>query len=385
MAVVVVCPFFSYIVFFMKHMVLFLFLFVIIVAAQYYTSLRIWQITPNPPFLKVISIVLYNLGFVSLLSYFALHLNGGKILSFEFSSAIYNSGNAFLILLLYAFLLFALLDVAKMFHLIPPSYLHSSWLGFSFVLITLSVLMIGGNRHYQNKYCEELAFATEKKLPQPLKIIFLSDVHLGYHNTRETLSEWVGLINEKNPDLVLIAGDLIDFSVIPLTEQNMAEEFYKIKAPIYACMGNHEYISGEEKAKEFFKKAGIRLLQDEALLLQKYGLLIVGRDDRFNKSRKTLPQLIEGYETDSLYTIVLDHQPYHLEEAEKSGIDLQLSGHTHDGQVWPLNYITDLMYENSHGFSRRGETNYYVSSGMGIWGGKFRIGTRSEYVVITIE
>ena len=140
-----------------------------------------------------------------------------------------------------------------------------------------------------------------------------------------------------------------------------------------------------EKAKEFFKKAGIRLLQDEALLLQKYGLLIVGRDDRFNKSRKTLPQLIEGYETDSLYTIVLDHQPYHLEEAEKSGIDLQLSGHTHDGQVWPLNYITDLMYENSHGFSRRGETNYYVSSGMGIWGGKFRIGTRSEYVVITIE
>jgi predicted MPP superfamily phosphohydrolase len=193
------------------------------------------------------------------------------------------------------------------------------------------------------------------------------------------------LINEKNPDLVLIAGDLIDFSVIPLTEQNMAEEFYKIKAPIYACMGNHEYISGEEKAKEFFKKAGIRLLQDEALLLQKYGLLIVGRDDRFNKSRKTLPQLIEGYETDSLYTIVLDHQPYHLEEAEKSGIDLQLSGHTHDGQVWPLNYITSMMYENSHGYSQRRKTHYYVSSGIGIWGGKFRIGTRSEYVVITIE
>lgn len=365
--------------------IFFFILFFIILAAQYYTSLRIWQITPNPLFLKIATTGLYNVGFLALLMFCFLSLNGGKILSFGFSSFVYAAGTSFLILLLYTFLLFALLDGAKLMHLISPAYLKNSWIGFLFIVITISLLLVGGNQRYQSKHCEELFLKSEKNLPRPLKILFLSDVHLGYHNTKETLAEWIELINQKEPDMVLIAGDLIDFSIIPLNEENMAEDFHKIKAPIYACLGNHEYISGLENSKEFYSQAGIRLLQDESLLLQKYGLLLVGRDDKSNRQRKALSQLMEGHDLDSLYTIVLDHQPYHLEEAEKSGVDLQLSGHTHDGQVWPLNYITDLMYENSHGFSRRGATNYYVSSGMGIWGGKFRIGTQSEYVVITVE
>lgn len=82
---------------------------------------------------------------------------------------------------------------------------------------------------------------------------------------------------------------------------------------------------------------------------------------------------------------LLDHQPYHLEEAERAGIDFQFSGHTHDGQVWPISWLTRTMYEKSFGYTRRGSTEYYVSSGMGIWGPKFRIGTRSEYVVATLS
>ena len=85
------------------------------------------------------------------------------------------------------------------------------------------------------------------------------------------------------------------------------------------------------------------------------------------------------------YIILLDHQPYHLEEAEQNGADLQLSGHTHRGQIWPLNWVTKKMYECDYGQCRRGQTDYYVSSGMGIWGGKFRIGTDSEYVVINVK
>jgi predicted MPP superfamily phosphohydrolase len=74
-----------------------------------------------------------------------------------------------------------------------------------------------------------------------------------------------------------------------------------------------------------------------------------------------------------------------LEEAQKAGIDFQFSGHTHRGQVWPLSWITDALYECSFGPLRKGDTDYYVSSGLGIWGGRFRIGTRSEYLVLTIE
>jgi predicted MPP superfamily phosphohydrolase len=85
------------------------------------------------------------------------------------------------------------------------------------------------------------------------------------------------------------------------------------------------------------------------------------------------------------FTILMDHQPYKLEEAEQAGIDFQLSGHTHHGQVWPISWITDAIYECAFGQHQRGNTHYYVSSGIGIWGGKYRIGTCSEYVVATIR
>ena len=110
----------------------------------------------------------------------------------------------------------------------------------------------------------------------------------------------------------------------------------------------------------------------------------MGRDDRMNRRRRPLKDLVASADK-SKYLILLDHQPYHLEQAEREGIDFQFSGHTHHGQVWPISWITDMMYECAFGTYQRSSTNYYVSSGMGIWGGKFRIGTHSEYLVLTIE
>ena len=103
-----------------------------------------------------------------------------------------------------------------------------------------------------------------------------------------------------------------------------------------------------------------------------------------NRHRLPLRDIV-GAADRSKYLILLDHQPYHLEQAEREGIDFQFSGHTHHGQVWPVSWMTDMMYECAFGSYQRGATSYYVSSGMGIWGGKFRIGTRSEYLVLTIE
>jgi hypothetical protein len=108
---------------------------------------------------------------------------------------------------------------------------------------------------------------------------------------------------------------------------------------------------------------------------------VIGRDDRTNRHRKPLSAL-----TDSIdgFSILLDHQPYHLEEAEQAGIDLQFSGHTHRGQIWPISWITDAIYEKSWGHHQRGNTRYYITSGLGIWGPRIRIGTRSEYLVLTL-
>jgi len=168
----------------------------------------------------------------------------------------------------------------------------------------------------------------------------------------------------------------------------MAEEFHRLKAPVYACLGNHEFYAGVPGAKQFYKDAGIHLLVDEAAVVDS-SIVIIGRDDRTNMRRKPIKELVTNTHQPSSntqrYTIVLDHQPYHLDRAEAAGVDFQLSGHTHRGQVWPISWITDRIYECSWGGHQRGNTQFYVSSGIGIWGGKFRIGTQSEYVVATLK
>ena len=121
------------------------------------------------------------------------------------------------------------------------------------------------------------------------------------------------------------------------------------------------------------------LLRDQSAEIDG-AIVVIGRDDRTNLRRKSVRELVAQVDT-SKFVILLDHQPYNLGLAEEAGIDFQLSGHTHRGQVWPISWITDAIYECSWGSHRRGNTQYYVSSGLGIWGGKFRIGTQSEYVV----
>ena len=171
-------------------------------------------------------------------------------------------------------------------------------------------------------------------------------------------------------------------SIRPIKEERMFEEFHRLNAPVYACIGNHEFYSGEPDAQKFYEQAGIHLLQDSCTIVG--DLCIIGRDDRTNRHRKSLADLMKQADR-SKFTILLDHQPYFLEQTERQKIDFQFSGHTHHGQVWPISWITEHVYECAHGALQKGDTQYYITSGIGIWGGKFRIGTRSEYVVVTIK
>ena len=168
----------------------------------------------------------------------------------------------------------------------------------------------------------------------------------------------------------------------PLNEEGLWEDFVNIPIPVYACLGNHEYITGINDAKSFYEKSSIHLLVDSTDVVNE--LCVIGRDDRSNRNRKSLKNIIKKVDR-SKYLILLDHQPYNLQESSESHIDLQLSGHTHHGQVWPINWITDVVYECAYGHYTKSGTDFYVSSGLGIWGGKFRIGTCSEYVVINID
>ena len=298
------------------------------------------------------------------------------------ASLLYDVSTSSLIIFLYLFITFLVLDVLRLVRLLPSRLLHDNWWMTIGITVVMLVIFICGNIHYNNKVRVPLSLTTDKPLKKEYKVVMVSDLHLGYHNRREELARWVDLLNAENPDFILIGGDIIDNSTRPLLEDHMAEEFHRLKAPVYACLGNHEYFSNELKAKKFYQDTGIRLLVDDVATVDSV-ITIIGRDDRFNRNRKSLEELVRKVDL-STYTIVIDHQPYELEKTEQCKVDFQFSGHTHRGQVWPISWITDAVYECSFGPWQRGDTKFYVSSGLGIWGGKFRIGTQSEYIVATI-
>ena len=295
----------------------------------------------------------------------------------------YEVGTSSVIVLLYLFMLFLALDLGRLFHLVPKTMLYNNWWTAGGIMLLMLGIFIYGNLNYQHKHRTELQLTTSKKIEKPVKLVMMSDLHIGYPNRRKELSRWVDMVNAEQPDMILIAGDIIDGSMRPLLEEEMYKEFLRLKAPVYACMGNHEYICGKDKAKQFYKDAGICLLQDSCVMAG--DLCIIGRDDCSNRYHRTsLGELMKQADP-SKYSIVLDHQPNHLEQAERQKVDFQFSGHTHNGQVWPISWIVKKMFECAYGSYQRGNTHYYISSGMGIWGGKFRIGTRSEYVVAYIR
>ena len=343
-----------------------------------YVGWHVWLLLPLKGIVGSLILLLMVGAFMLL---FASIFRATDRLPMPVATAVYEVGTSSIIVLLYLGLLFFVLDIARLVHLLPAAWLRDNWWTAGCIVLFLFGLFVYGNIHYRHKYREEMTVRSAK-VTKPVKLVLMSDLHLGYHNRRKEFARWVDLINNERPDLVLVAGDIIDGSMRPLREERMHEEFLRIDAPIFACLGNHEYYSGEPEAQRFYSDADICLLQDTTTQLGDF--CILGRDDRTNRRRLPLKDLVASADK-TKYLVLLDHQPYHFEQAEREGIDFQFSGHTHHGQVWPISWITDAMYECAFGNYQRGSTNYYVSSGIGIWGGKFRIGTRSEYLVLTIE
>ena len=384
-----------------------------------YVGWHVWRILPLATVWKWVVVLLMTACFALFILNFVIGLDRVPL---PLARVMYNVGNSTLFILLYLFMLFLALDVvALVLHFARPSvgedvrmsFLRDSLPGTLCVLGFMVVLFTYANLHYLHKVRVPMEIDTKGKVTRPLKLVLMSDLHLGYHNSRAEFAKWVDKVNAEQPDLVLIAGDIIDISVRPLLEENVAEEFKRIKAPIYACLGNHEYYSGEPRAQKFYRDAGIHLLRDSVVTLPDYGnLTIIGRDDRTNGRRAPLSSpegdtiampsatktiegpsgaveetapLLSGLALDGSFSILLDHQPYHLDRTAAAGIDFQFSGHTHYGQVWPISWIEDTIYECAYGSLTKGNTHFYVTSGIGIWGGKFRIGTQSEYVVLTLK
>jgi len=167
--------------------------------------------------------------------------------------------------------------------------------------------------------------------------------------------------------------------------QKMDKELVKLKAThgVYAVPGNHDFYAGIDKAVQYMKRSGIHVLRDQVVIVDDR-MAIIGRDDLTNSHRKPLDSLVAGLNS-GLVRIVLDHQPAALGESVANDIDLHISGHTHDGQVFPFNHIVTRIFELGYGYRKTGNTHFYVSSGLGLWGAPLRIGTQSEIVSIRLR
>lgn len=329
-----------------------------------------------PISIKVILALLYIGGALSFVGIFLWR--GGK-LPMELAHVIYEIGTGWLVFTLYMVIILLLFDLFRLFN-------YPCQQSFWFSLVLVISLLDYGNYRYQHPKTRVFNIVFNKLFNkgEPLKVVAVSDIHLGYGTGKQNLRRYVDMINALRPDLILIGGDLIDNSVTPLYACRMQEELAQLHAPqgIYMVPGNHEYHSDIRKSEAFLRETPIRLLRDEVIVLPS-GIQLIGRDDRTNRHRRTLEALVRHADP-TMPVILLDHQPYNLQSTEQAGIDLQFSGHTHHGQVFPLNLVTDRLFDQSYGYRMWGRSHIYVSSGLSLWGPPFRIGTDSELIVFNL-
>jgi uncharacterized protein len=308
------------------------------------------------------------------------------------NDTLHRIGAAWLFLLAYFFLSVLAVDIVRLFDLVFGFLPERSsieyqqlkpvagWVVIGVVAASFIVGFINARVIRMKRLSIDIAKRADKK---QLKVLVASDLHLGVMNGIRRTKYYVDKINEQQPDLVLIPGDIMDGPLAPVERRKLGEILAQMRSKhgVYAVTGNHEYIGSVEPSVRYLEQFGITFLRDE--VTEVAGVQIVGREDRSNRYRKPFAELIT--ELDRTKPIVmLDHQPFHLEEAEQAGVDLQLSGHTHHGQFWPINLITSRIYEVSWGYKQKGSTHVYVSCGAGTWGPPVRIGSRSEMIVMDI-
>jgi len=325
----------------------------------------------------------------------------GEILEHTRSSLIsewiYRVGAFWLAFMLYFALSLLVFDVIRLanhfFHFLPElTQLFRFRLGLGTVAL-VSCLVVAGHINALNTQIRKFSLSIPKKITgsHSMRIVMASDIHLGALIGENREAKLVRLINAQKPDLVLLCGDLVDGDIASVLRKNLGKHLQEIKSVmgVYAIPGNHEYIGGIQKTLPYLESINIKELRDKVLVLPN-GVQVIGRDDRDNRQmgeenrRKTLKELMVGLDK-TFPVIVMNHQPFNLEEAVDEGVDLQFSGHTHHGQLWPLNYITKAVFELSWGYLKKGNTNFYVSSGFGSWGPPVRLGNTPEVVVFDLK
>jgi hypothetical protein len=366
--------------------------------ANFYILRRGWQALSGYPFPRTAFLVVFGL---LILAYPLGRVLDGASRGVV-SDILIRSGSFYMALMLHLFFLLVVVDVFRLanafLNFFPKGFAadpHKTGLIVFITVIGIGLGVVAGG--YVNALHLRLR-TIEIDIDKPagagfrtLNIAMASDIHLGTVTGSRRLEKVVGRLNALEPDIVLLPGDIVDESVSRAEEEKMISCLRSIHAPlgVFSVPGNHEVYGGLEKNLEYLRRGGVRVLQDEAVLVDE-AFVLAGRKDptilQSKERRMPIREILEKTGADpKLPIILLDHQPVRLMEAVDAGIDLQLSGHTHAGQLFPLNLINKKIWEKYWGYLRKEKTQYYISCGVGTWGPPVRTGSIPEIVRIKVS
>jgi hypothetical protein len=294
---------------------------------------------------------------------------------------------------LYLFLFTLVFDIFLLvnwlFKIIPSERLKSrkvrKAIFLSILILSLSVLtggIINFNTIRTSTY--QIEVPGRSSANTDLKIAFVADFHLQEMTGIHFVERFAEKIREIEPDLMIFGGDIVEGD----SDDGNMQEYESIirginaRYGVYAVLGNHEYYAGQDKGS-FFDKAGIKVLCDTIVNIEN-SFALAGRFDSHFSGRKTVYDLLSSA-PDSLPLILVDHRPTEIDQVSSTTADIQLSGHTHNGQLFPINLITRSVYELSWGHLKKGNTHFFVTSGIRLWGPPVRTTGKSEIMVINIK
>ena len=235
----------------------------------------------------------------------------------------------------------------------------------------------------------ELPIHIHKPLNNPLRIAVASDLHLGRLFGNKAIERLHIMLSKYQADILLMPGDIMDDNTQAFNTYNMKDSLAKLVASlpygVYATLGNHDLYGHEQPISNSLRAAGVQLLNDEATHFIHQGEVVwlMGRFDNHKRQRvATIELLAQVNSTEPV--VLLDHRPSAIIEHSQLPIDLQVSGHTHNGQIFPANFIVSAINRLGYGYESIGKGHFVVSSGYGFWGIPFRLGSRSEIWIINL-
>jgi predicted MPP superfamily phosphohydrolase len=353
-----------------------------------YTYFRVRKLFIHAAHKKLFTLfyIILSLGFP--LAEFLSHQNNAGWTKFLIFMGYYS-----LPFLLYLFLLVLLLDILRgvnhLFKIFPDEVIRGRvfrattlWILFVFS----AAIVVFGAVHMNTIRVKEYRVTVPRKAAviKHLKIAMAADFHLGQRTQKRFMEKFTAKINGLHPDIVLIPGDIVEGhrNDGDMTEYERRFRQIKSKYGIYASLGNHESHDRSSKL-DFLAASGIKVLADTFVVIDN-SFCLVGRKDHRSNHRKPIAELLAKV-PDHLPVFVLDHRPLDLEQVSKYNVDIQFSGHTHNGQLFPLNFIIKMIYELGWGYKKIRNTHFFVTSGIQVWGPPVRTAGNSEIMVIDVD